>query len=187
MSTDMDTAGTTDRRKRRRTVVVLKFGLAGAALLGIAAAATSAAWTDNAWFSASASAKTVQFDASNDNSHWAAADASGTAVAVLDPNALTGLVAGQSRPVTLYIKNNGGSTLSVAAPAISGDAITALGIGANTDDLKVAFDGTWPLSLAPNSAATKVTVTVTAPDTWPATFEGKSGTLYVDFLATATS
>ena len=44
-----------DERKRKRAAII-KFSLAGAAVLGIGAAATSAGWTDNAWFSADASA-----------------------------------------------------------------------------------------------------------------------------------
>ena len=44
-----------DERKRKRAAII-KFSLAGAAVLGIGAAATSAGWTDDAWFSASASA-----------------------------------------------------------------------------------------------------------------------------------
>ena len=44
-----------DERKRKRAAIV-KFSLAGAAVLGIGAAATSALWTDDAWFAAEASA-----------------------------------------------------------------------------------------------------------------------------------
>ena len=50
-----DAADRQDERKRKRGAVI-KFSLAGAALLGIAAAATSAQWSDDAWFKGTATA-----------------------------------------------------------------------------------------------------------------------------------
>jgi len=51
---------TTDRRARRATLT--KLALAAVAVLGVGAALTSAAWTDDAWFSAAATAGEVELE-----------------------------------------------------------------------------------------------------------------------------
>ena len=73
-----------DRDKRRRRAAIVRFGLAGVAVLGVGAAATSAAWTDDAWFAGSASAvEKVELQASVDGGQtWYDADAEGDAVSI---------------------------------------------------------------------------------------------------------
>ena len=63
---------TSDRRRK-----VTKFALAGVAVLGVGAALTSAAWSDNVWFGGSASAADFELEGLNPVSgDWEAADES---------------------------------------------------------------------------------------------------------------
>ena len=194
MSTALPTTPTTEPRdrRRRRGVVFLKFGLAGAALLGIAAAATSAAWTDNAWFSASASAATVQLQgalgANPASTDWQDADTSsaGSAIAV-DSSVFGNLLPGDDVTVQLNVRNNGSTKLTLTAPSINlpttGDQIFAL-----TNDGTHAYVSSSALSsstLAPNATA-YVTLEVKVPSTWDAANQGKAESFTVSFNGTAT-
>lgn len=187
MSTDMDTAGTTDRRKRRRTVVVLKFGLAGAALLGIGLAATSAAWSDNAWFSATANGANagtkVELDASVNGTSWSDAD-DGTVAVAVDAAAFKDLVPNKSVDVTLYLKNVGTNPINVATAVVtpSGDLFGPGGAVATVTG------GAGSLAAG---ASTTATLTVKAGDwgvdpvTGAPAFSASTGSLTVQFTGTA--
>ena len=185
MSTAQHTQEKTDRR--RRGVVVLKFGLAGAALLGIAAAATSAAWSDDAWFSASANAANagskVQLEASVDGTNWFHAYDGSVAVPV-DPAAFKDLVPNSSVPVTLYLKNVGTNSITVgAAQVVASGALFGTG-GATA----VVTGGSGVL---PATNFTTATLTVAAPDwsvdptTGAPAFSNTTGSLTVQFTGTA--
>src|SRR3954451_14063274 len=113
-------AGSTDRRRRRRTI--LKFSLAAVALLGIGAAATSSAWTDDAWFSATASAASVELEGSlTPGGPYTAADVVGSAI-VIPATTFANMVPGEVRTVTVYLHN--ASTVPLAVPA---GTVTATG------------------------------------------------------------
>jgi len=189
MSTALPTTPTTEPRdrRRRRGVVFLKFGLAGAALLGIAAAATSAAWTDNAWFSASASAATVQLQGSLDSTplSWQVANTKGAALEI--PAAtFTNLVPGQTATYTVHVKNNGSVAITIAAPTFQADT-TNNGLFTGSKPVTVALSETSSFTLDPN-AEQDVVLTMTAP-AWSNTdgYQGKTGAGWIDFSGTVGS
>ena len=190
MSTDMDTAGTTDRRKRRRTVVVLKFGLAGAALLGIGLAATSAAWSNDAWFTANAKAAgTTDLQGANVTGGvvgtFYAADSSTAADIVQIPSAaFNNLQPNVTRTATIALKNVGTADLNIASAATWSGSFGATNTCSLADITVTKV--TAPSALASGAEDDTVTVTVTPPDTWPTSCQDKTDTLLVSFTGTPT-
>jgi predicted ribosomally synthesized peptide with SipW-like signal peptide len=171
--TSTDVQRTSDTRRRRGAYV--RFGLAGVALLGIGAAATSAAWTDQAWFSTSATAATVKLDASADGTSWIAADTSGAAQVIA---AISGLNQGANVQRTIYVKNSGDVPLTVTcSTATSGTLWSGSGTG-NSANPTVALGALGASSLAAG-AQTSATLTVTTAAAWDASFQGKSGVITV--------
>jgi len=173
-----------DERRRRRAAVV-RFTLAGAALLGIGAAATSATWTDDAWFSAGASAvdpdsAIVLEGAFNETAPgtqpaddlFQDADEQGSAV-VIPASVFADLTAGDTVSTTIWLRNNGTSDLQVAPPV------------AVADGALFAEDGaTVTVTDAPGALAVDevrpATVTITLPaDADAATFGGATGTVAI--------
>ncbi len=175
-----------DERKHKRAAIT-KYSLAGAALLGIGAAVTSAAWTNDAWFSADASAVDPAtainlqgaFNATTPTEQpaagaFVAADTSGAAVQI-PASVFANLTAGDEITVPVWIKNAGTADLTIATPVVdpSGDLFAAGGATATL--------GTAPTTLA-SGAVTSVDVTVELPDTASAaTFGGTSGTVLIQF------
>ncbi len=186
MSTALRTEPTGEKRdRRRRGVVFLKFGLAGAALLGIAAAATSASWSDNAWFSASAQAATVKLSASSSGTSgsftYADTGNGGTAI-TFGASDFGELNQGASKPVTLYLRNDGSVPLTVSAVTTSGTggiftADTSV-TGTAGNPAAVVSDLATGTSIAPGATAS-FTVTLTTPLDWESSFQGKTGTVAV--------
>ncbi|MDM7830492.1 hypothetical protein [Cellulomonas edaphi] len=171
----------TDRKKRKRGAII-KLSLAGAALLGIGAAATSAYWTNDAWFSATATGATIDLQGENFAATPAFVSADDSASSIVIPAAqLQNLVQGEKRTFTLKIKNVSSVPLDIATTS----AWVAAGASDFTTAPTVAFTGA-PTSLAANSAATTVTVTVTTPTTWASTNQGKSQAVRITFTGTAT-
>lgn len=171
-----------DRRKKRAAIA--RFVLAGVAVLGIGAAATSAAWTDDAWFSANANSATVELQASLDGSTWIDADTSGAAAVTIPPATFANMVPGQTRTVTLHLKNASTVPLAIGAPVVT-----------PTDDM---FTGATPATVAVTGApatlaagadtlTAPITLTVTAPDPWPATYQGKTGSVTIQFQGQTTA
>ncbi|MCR6705515.1 MAG: hypothetical protein NVV66_12780 [Cellulomonas sp.] len=177
-----------DERKRKRAAII-KFSLAGAAVLGIGAAATSAGWTDDAWFGAGASAVDpdtaidlrgafVADGTPADGDFITADDAPGTGddVVVIPAEVFADLTAGDSITVPVWIKNMGTSDLVIAPPTLEteGDLFEA---GGATVTL-----GSAPTSLASGSAATSVDVTIALPDSADAdVFGGTEGDVVIGF------
>lgn len=194
MSTALPTTPTTEprERRRRRGVVFLKFGLAGAALLGIAAAATSAAWTDNAWFSASAKTATVQLQGALGtapaDADWQNADnTSGYPAVPVTSTKFGALLPGDDLTFQLNVRNTGSTNLDLAAPSVSlptsGDQIFSTD-PTNTTAAVVTVSGLSATSLAPSGTA-HVTLEVKVPDNWDPSNQGKSETFQVLFNGTA--
>ena len=109
-------------RKRKKRGAIVKFSLAGVALLGIGAAATSAAWSDNAWFSGTAAAASVNLkgaasDTTTDivatDSSWQAADVS-TSPVVIDAAEFANLLPGDTKTVYVHLLNAGSTKLTIA-------------------------------------------------------------------------
>ncbi|MBO9556317.1 hypothetical protein, partial [Cellulomonas sp.] len=171
----------------RKRAAITKYSLAGAALLGIGAAVTSAAWTDDAWFSANANAvdpaTAINLQGAFNEDSWltepdagdfVAADTSGVAVTI--PAAVfADLTAGDSVTVPVWIKNAGSSDLVIAAPVVT-----------PTGDLFAADGATATLGTAPTALdsgdVTSVDLTIALPDTADAaTFGGATGNVTIQF------
>jgi hypothetical protein len=165
-----DAADRQDERKRKRGAVI-KFSLAGAALLGIAAAATSAAWTDDAWFSASAQGATIELQGSLDSTPlvWDNADTTGASLVI--PK-FDNLVPNETRTYTVHVKNSGSVGVTVGAPTWTPSA-TDHAIFDAPHAATVTLSETAPFTLAPN--ATKDVVVTVKTTGWDNTDTAKQG------------
>ena len=171
----MATNSPTRKDKSGRGRKVTKFALAGVAVLGVGAALTSAAWTDNVWFGAAASAGSVDLVGSTDRgNNWHQGNDSGASIPV-DPTAFANMAPLESRVVTLSLRNNGSVPLELDDALPSGTG-PLFGGNAN-DDLDVDVQSLDGAIIAPN-AVVEFTVTVTAPD-WGNNDQGKTGALLV--------
>ncbi|WP_206476930.1 hypothetical protein [Microbacterium sp. KRD172] len=185
-STHTETVPSQERRNKRRPFIA--FGLAVLAIGGIGAAATSAAWTDNGWFSASASAATFNLKVSLDGNTWsegAAKTVDGvTTIDVKVPStAYANLLPGQKRDVSLWVRNDS----SVAANLTKT-------VGFSEGSTFAANPSATLSGLAETLAPTGQTgsddqflLTLTTPADWTSANVGKSGTVVVTLTATATS
>lgn len=169
---------TTQPRARRKQHRVVKIALAGLALLGVGAAATSAAWTDDALFSVGATSAGVELQArATTTGTWTDADA--TAVAVVPSDVFANLLPGQTRTATLYLKNSGSTTLAVTSAVVTvGEPLTGTAPNATVSVAPVANLGA--------GLDTSVVLTVTTPATWDVSHQNKTGgTITVTFTGTA--
>lgn len=164
----MESAAPKKRTANRRNA--LKLGLAGIAVVGVGAALTSAAWTDNVWFEADANGATFNLQASlSASGPWT--ETSATAPLPIPAATFDKLVPGEVRTVSVYVINqsNVPATLT-ATPSIEGaifdDEVTG-------DQLTITAA---PVAdeLAPG-ASTTVTVTLTVPEEWPTVYKGATG------------
>lgn len=182
MTTTTTTVSDQDRDRRLRRAAILRFGLAGVAVLGIGAALTSATWTDDAWFAGSAAAvERVELQASLDGATWYDADSSDGGVAVKIPDTeLAGLNQGADEQLTLHLKNDSSVPLTLGSGVLTTDGAQATSIfgGDAPATAEITDPGTDVLG---SGETTTVTLRVTTPDDWPATYQGKSGTLTVQF------
>jgi predicted ribosomally synthesized peptide with SipW-like signal peptide len=186
-----DAADRQDERKRKRGAVI-KFSLAGAALLGIAAAATSAAWTDNAWFSATARAATVELkgavsdtnaDIDASDAAWVRADAQGDLV--VDSAVFGDLLPGDTKTVYLHILNAGSTNLNITNPTYTVSNPTFFNTTGATDDEASVVLATVPTSLAKDAQAA-IALTVTTDADWVEAAQGQSTDIVVQLQGTAT-
>ena len=172
-------ATTSERRRRRRTVV--KYSLVGAVLLGIGAGATSAAWTDDAWFSASMTSASVELRASADTPvNFVDADTSAAAV-VVPAATFQNMLPNQVRTYTLRLQNTSTVPLTVPAPVFTGSGA----LFAAPKPLVVTFSPT--VGTLAVGAQTTVTMTVTAPDwlTTDTAYQAAAGSGTIRFTGTA--
>lgn len=170
---------TTERR--RKSPVIIKLALAGVAVLGVGAALTSAAWTDNALFSASADSATVELQGRlADAETWVDADTDALAVQV-GADELSDLVPGEERRFEIELRNSGSIPLMVGAPTIAatGDVFTGTG--------PATVSTSWAGDEVAAAGTQKVTVTVKTPADWAATYQGKTGALTLMFQAATTT
>lgn len=193
-----------DGARRRRIANVVKIALASGALLGMGAAATSAAWTDQANFAATASSSTVGLQGSLNGTTWFDANTASTSTGVTADLAISvpaatfaGLVPNPNntsqvtKSVTLYLRSTGSAATVVTTACTPGGDL---------------FSGATPLIVTFDAAATTATscaktltfaagdttaqttaLKVTVPAAWPQTYAGKSGSLVVTFTGTAQS
>ena len=177
------TPATEPERKKRKRAAIIKFSFAGAALLGIGAAATSAAWTDDAWFSAAATTPTIQLQGGNGAAPttWNNADTSGTAV-VIPATAFQNLEPGVARSVQISLKNISTVPLIVAAPTV----VTSGTIFTGTNPAIVSAIAA-PGSLTALTGTATVTVTVTPPQAWngSAAYQNATGSITLQFTGSS--
>lgn len=180
VTTERTAATEENKKKRRKGAFFLKFGLTGVALLGIGAAATSAAWTDQAWFAGTASTASIELEASLASATgFVAADTQGTAV-VIPAATFSQLVPGADKSVTVYLKNT--STVNVKV-----SQLTAAGTGdvfaTGGATVTVTATPAIPATLAPNDVV-PVVVNVKTPSTLADSFQNKTGVITLTYQAT---
>lgn len=169
-TTATEVADRKDERKRKRGAVI-KFSLAGAALLGIAAAATSAQWSDQAWFSASAQGATIELQGSLQATPttWDPADDSAGALVI--PK-FDKLIPNETRTYVVHVKNAGNVDVAVGIPTFTASG-TDHAIFDSPNPATVTFDVTAPFTLTPGGTK-DVTLTLTTPN-WTNTDVAKQG------------
>ncbi|HCS59944.1 MAG TPA: hypothetical protein DIW46_00885 [Microbacterium sp.] len=180
-SSSAETAPTPERRKKRQPIIA--FGLAVLAVGGIGAAATSAAWTDNTWFSAPAAAATFNLDASLDGKAWSEGTSTTidgvTTLAVEIPAAtFANLLPAQTRTVNLWVRNDSSVDATLGNKVTFKNSTFAAAPTATVSDLAA--------KLTP-AGTDQFTLTITTPADWNASNIGKSGTVVVELNATATA
>lgn len=169
-----------DSRKKNKRRPIVAFALATLAVGGVGAALTSAAWTDNVFFSASAAAATFDLEGSVDGGKtWSQSDAEGNITLKIDPSAYANLLPKQTRTVKLNVRNNGNVNAALTSTAVWTKDTTF------TENPTVAV-GDLITTLTP-SGTDEFTLTVTTTDAWNATNKGKTGSILVTVSGTATS
>lgn len=181
-SNTIETAPASPRRKKRQPIIA--FGLAALAIGGIGAAATSAAWSDNAWFSAPAAAATFNLQGSLDGTTWVegtqtTANGVTTMQLQVPATAFANLLPGQTRTVDLWVRNESSVNAALTSETAFGTSSTFV-----TKPTAVVSD--LAQSVTPNGTD-KFQLTVTTPAQWESTNIGKTGTVVVTLSATATS
>jgi len=178
---DSRDARTDSRKSRRRPLIA--FGLAALAVGGIGAAATSAAWTDNVFFSAASQAATFNLQGSLNGTAWVESDNNGAIQLVVPASQFGNLLPGDTRSVTLHVQNLG----SVNAALTSSVAYAA---GSTFTTAPTATISGLAATLTPAggaAASDSFTLTVTTPADWAPVNQGKNGTIVVTIAGTATA
>ncbi len=176
-----DTEFETSGRRRKIT----KFALAGVAVLGVGAALTSAAWTDNVWFAGEASTGTLDLRGSTDGIAWEEGNPQGSAITI-DSTELDKVGPNISDTTTIYVKNTGSlpvflesTTYTAVGPLfnLAGPKPATVGLGTWTE---LGGDGV----LLKDEEASMV-VTVTGGDWEGNEYQGRLGTLTINVQGTS--
>lgn len=168
------------RKGKRRPLIA--FGLAALAVGGIGAAATSAAWTDNVFFSAQAQAATFNLQGSLDGKTWVESDNKDKIELVVDAAKFANLIPGETRSVTLYVHNLGSVSAALTSTVEYATSSFATNPTATVGDLAATLT---PVSGAGSSDA--FTLTITTPKDWDAKNQGQTGVVFVTIAGTATA
>ena len=176
-------ARTPDTKRRRK---IAKFALAGVAVLGVGAALTSAAWTDDVFFAADATSGTFDLQGSLDGTDWfdvaTVDDTSATAPIQIPASAFENMAPNDVRVVTLHLKNAGSVPLTLSAPAITETGDLFADLGAN---VAVTVGPYTPGGTLAAGDTTTFTVTLTAPDWADTDYTNLTGDILV--VVTGTS
>jgi hypothetical protein len=177
-----------DRRRKRGAVVKLSLG--ALALVGIGAGATAAAWTDDAWFTASATTPTIQLQGGTGQSPttWSNADTSGAAITI-PASAFANLAPGVTATAHVGLKNISTVPLTVAVPTATwgGDFVSSGSCALGPVTTVTINGGTSAVTLAATAGTTTdVLVSVATPSAWngATTCQGKIGALTLAFTGT---
>lgn len=178
----MSTSTAAHRDDSHRKSRAVRLGAILLAVVGVTAAATSAGFSNDAWFSANASSADVSLQGKlSDSDNWEDADTDDNTVEVEIPEAtFKDMVPGDSRTVTVQLRNAGSTTLNLADKPVTEGAI----LDSDNTTVSVSLGVT---SLGPN-ATTTATITI-APkvDVWTekaTSLQNAKGTLTVDFTGT---
>lgn len=160
----------------------LKLGLAGIAVIGIGAAVTTAAWTDNVWFTAQAGASTYNLVAALDDSgkpgDWKD-PASEAAALPISSEVFDELLPNDTVSTDVWVKNDSSTKTDLVV------SVVATPEGAGSLFEKVTATAVADKTTLGIGEMTKVKVTVTTPDNWAQTYAGKTGSLTVKVAGTA--
>jgi predicted ribosomally synthesized peptide with SipW-like signal peptide len=166
-------------RKDRRTVVI-RAAIASLALLGLGGAITTAAWTDQVFFSAPATAATFDLKASlTQNGTFEQHQTSGDALLIPIPTSQFGDLVPGSTPqtVTVYVRNDStvDADLSVSTTT-TGDLFKA-------PTTTVSVDAQLAQPTVAPGATDELEITLT-PGAMPDSLQGASGTVLVSVTGT---
>lgn len=160
---------------RRRKVT--KFALAGVAVLGVGAALTSAAWSDNVFFGGSAGAADFELQGYNPaTAIWENADSNGARI-ILPTDAFDEVGPGIGDTYTVYVRNNGDLPIYLNAPNTysTGGALFAA-----PEPADVSYSGYSGDGILAVGEQESVDVTVTGNVDWTGTeYQGRTGTLSI--------
>lgn len=161
---------------RRRKIT--KFALAGVAVLGVGAALTSAAWTDNVWFGGSATTGDLDLQGrANPGDTWSEGSES---IPIVIP-AIANVGPNQTDSHTVYVRNSG--TVDVYLDIINVEGSGPLfGSGGATTLVSNVSDTD---RILPPGAETTITVSVTGGNWGEDDFTTSSGSLEVHVHGTS--
>ncbi|MGA7756906.1 MAG: hypothetical protein WCA57_03615 [Ilumatobacteraceae bacterium] len=174
-------ARTPDTKRRRK---IAKFALAGVAVLGVGAALTSAAWTDDVFFSADATSGSFDLQGSLDGTNWfdvATVDDTATTPIQIPASAFENMGPNDVRDVTLHLQNAGSVSMTLSAPVVTENGDLFDDAGAN---VAVTVGAYGNATLAPTDTTT-FTVTLTAPDWTDTDFINLTGDLLIAVTGTS--
>lgn len=178
----------TEHESRRKRGDRAKLTLAGIAVIGIGAAVTTAAWTDDVWFSAAAEAAEFDLQGQVDgDAAWsdigiddADGDISDDVAIAIPATAFEGIVPGFDNTVTLNLMNAGSSEITLATPTQTATG----GIFEGTDPAVVTIGALGETVLAPGEE-TSFTVQITTDADWPQSYMGSTGDVSILVVGTA--
>ena len=174
---------TSDAPSKRRKVT--KFALAGVAVFGVTAAATSAAWSDNVFFGAQAEAAEFELEGRNPTTGlWEKADGA-TAQIVLPTGILDQVGPGIADSYPLRIRNNGDLPIYLNQTPI-GLTDGALFLGA--DKATVTFGSFSDRVLENRGDEATFTVIVTGDPDWVGSdYQGLDGTIVISVVGSSSA
>lgn len=168
------TVPATDQDRRRKRGVFVRFGLATVAVVGIGAAITTAAWTDDVWFNADAQAASFNLQGSTSaTGPWSEYDTQAGALVVPIPASNFGsLIPGETRTLVVHVKNASTVQATNLTATATGNG-TLFGAGTTAAATVAVADATLAVD-----QVTAVTVTLKTGEL-PASFQGTTGTVLV--------
>jgi predicted ribosomally synthesized peptide with SipW-like signal peptide len=194
----MTSSGAPEKRKKS---TIIRLAIAGVAVLGIGAAITTAAWTDQAWFTAQADAASIELygalavdgdcpaapanPAVSTAPYVVADDLTGAVDITLASGTFALLVPGEERAAGICLWNGGDVALSTSlAPIVTaGDAVFA---GTDPASIAVEDDGAaYATQTIAADAVLPLDVVVTTPGDWDNSYQGlTSGEIAITFEGT---
>ena len=177
---------TTPARKR----ATLKIVLAGVAIVGVGAAVTTAVWTDNVFFSATATASSFDLQhAASAAGPWSDPGVPGDeAVVTITAAGLDTLSPSTTVNVPFYLCNVGttaGTITAITTPVISGALATAAGATLTATVTTPLVGAALPPSAAACATPVVGNLAVVTTAAFPSAAQGTSGT--ITFTVTGTS